>query len=438
MTANVSRRDLLKWGTLTAGAVAVGATTWVVGRDGAKPPASAAKDKTGASKSSSPPRNPVAAPAAAAAPTADLGQRLLVVVELDGGNDGMSTLVPYGISGYNDLRQRTAIAQTDVLTLTDQVGLHAKLKNVHRRGAAIFQGVGSAKPDGSHFEMQARWWGGDPLSTSTFNTGFLGRLADAIGDPAAAASAISIGSGSHPALVAAKASTLSIPDAHAVGYVRGAADDDLVRRSFQQGFAALGTPSGTGYEERLRAVRLQTRAFADSIGDFQSEGDGGYPTTSLGQGLRLASQLLQANIGVRIVHVPMNEDFDTHDDHAGRHPALLETLDNALDSFLAELATNGMDDRVLVMTTSEFGRTAHDNASSGLDHGTASMAMMLGPVKAGLYGEHPSLTKFDDNDDLIATMGFDQYYATIAEGWFGVPAGDVLSGSVRPIDGVFG
>ncbi|MEQ1699734.1 MAG: hypothetical protein ABMA25_06470, partial [Ilumatobacteraceae bacterium] len=79
-----------------------------------------------------------------------------------------------------------------------------------------------------------------------------------------------------------------------------------------------------------------------------------------------------------------------------------------------------------------------DNASAGLDHGTASMAMLMGPVNPGLYGEHPSLTDLDDNGDLIATMGFDQYYASVAEGWFGVPAGDVLGGSPALIEGLFG
>jgi uncharacterized protein (DUF1501 family) len=439
MSNELSRRDILKWATVGAGAAAVGATTWIVGRDDGSPSAAPSSPNGSADRSSSPNSTAAAAPpAAATAANGDIAKRLLIVVELDGGNDGMSTLVPYGISGYNDLRKRTAIAETDVLTLNDQVGLHAKLKNVHRRGAAIVQGVGSSKPDGSHFEMMARWWSGDPLSTRTFDTGFLGRLADTIGDPAAAATAISIGSNNHPSLFARKASTLSIPDAHAAGYLTGASADDAVRRTFQQGFRSLGAPSGSGYEQRLRLVKSQTAAFADEIGSFTSEGDGGYPTSSLGQGLRLASQLFQAEIGVRIVHVPMGEDFDTHDDHAGRHPALLESLDNSLEALMAELATKGLADRVLVVTTSEFGRAAHDNASSGLDHGTASMAMMLGPVHAGLYGEYPSLTKLDDNDDLVATVGFDQYYATIAEGWFGVPAADVLTAAARPIEGVLG
>jgi len=437
MPASVSRRELLKWASAGAGAAAVGGATWLVGRDGADhsgPPIAGGNDTVSSNTS------PVSVAETAPPPVpavGDLGQRLLVVVEMDGGNDGMSTLVPYGMPAYYDLRQRTAVSETDVMHWTDQVGLHSKLANIQRRGAAVFQGIGSSQPDGSHFEMQARWWSGDPLNGRSFDTGFLGRLADAIGDPSAAAVAVSVGSSAHPSLISRKVSTLAIPDARSIGYITGANDDDPLRQAFQRGFAAFADTRAKGFEDVLRAVRSQTVHFAEAIGEFDEEGDGGYPSSSLGQGLRLAAQLLHTDLGVRIVHVPMNEDFDTHDDHPGRHPALLESLDTSLEAFFKDIEAQGLSDRVLVMTTSEFGRTAHDNASAGLDHGTASVAMLMGPVNSGMYGEHPSLTSLDDNQNLIATMGFDQYYATVAEGWFGVPARDVLNGSPGPIDGVF-
>ena len=437
MPASVSRRELLKWASAGAGAAAVGGATWMIGRSDADhtspDPATAGTTASGTVA----PRTTQAPPTAISA-VSDLSQRLLVVVEMDGGNDGMSTLVPYGMSGYYDLRQRTAVSESDVLALDDHVGFHTNLANIHRRGAAVLQGVGSSKPDGSHFEMMARWWSGDPLNSRSFDTGFLGRLADAIGDPAAAAVAVSVGSSSHPALLSRKVGTLAIPNADAIGYVVGAADDDPLRQAFQRGFAAFGDGAGSpgGFDELLRAVRAQTVQFAGAVGEFGEEGDGGYPNNSFGQGLRLAAQLLNVDLGVRIVHVPMNQDFDTHDDHSGRYPGLMDVLDTSLEAFFVDLEARGLSDRVLVMTTSEFGRTAHDNASAGLDHGTASVAMLMGPVNAGLYGEYPSLTDLDENNDLVATLGFDQYYATIADGWFGVPAGDVLNGNPEALAGV--
>jgi uncharacterized protein (DUF1501 family) len=442
MSNPISRRELLKWVSAGTGAAVVGGGTWALGRYDNSP--NAQVGASGANTLANPTTTADTVPTAdevteAPAPTPSApGDRMLVVIELGGGNDGMSTVVPYGFGEYYDLRQRTAIGEADLLPINDQFAFHSKLANINRRGAAVFQGVGTPEPDGSHFEMMARWWNGSPTRGGAFDTGFLGRLADAIGDPSAAAAAVSIGSGSHPSLISRKAGTLSIPNAYSFRYLVGAGDDDPFRQAFQRGYLDFGQgQSANRYAETLRQLKSQSVDFANGFGEFDPDSASDYPGTELGRGLRLAAHMLATDNGVRIVHVPMNEDFDTHDGHAGRHPQLLESLDLAVEAFLADIEARGMADRVLVMTTSEFGRTARDNASGGLDHGTASMAMLLGPVNGGLFGEHPSLSSLDDNDNLIATMLFDQYYATVAEGWFGVPASDVLSSGATPLDGVF-
>ena len=367
--------------------------------------------------------------------------RRLVVIELDGGNDGMSTLVPYGIAGYRDLRKRLAIDDKDLLHLKADVALHRNLEGLHDRGLAVLQGVGSPNPDGSHFAMMERWWRGDVTGKANPATGFLGRLCDAIGDPAAAIVGLSIGSGSHPALVSAKAPTMSIPGAESAGYLVGADKGDTLRVAFQSAFASMSAatdgPPGLSLSRRGSADAVSVARMLQGLGHDDHGKDAiAYPGSNLGNGLRLTARLLAADTGVRIVHVPMGADFDTHHDHPNRHPGLLTELNDAVVAFLDDLDRRGLHDQVLVMTTSEFGRTARDNASNGLDHGTASVAMLLGPVKAGIHGEHPSLTKLDDNDDLVATVGFDAYYATVAERWFGVPATDVLLGAARAIDGL--
>ena len=441
MSAPITRRELLKWASAGAGAAAVGGATYWVGRDDAPTQNPTAMlddpDQRRPQVTAAPPP----APRDATAATPDLGRRLLVVVEMDGGNDGLSMLVPYGMGNYYDLRRSTAIAESEVLALDDEVGFNAGLRNVYARGAAVLQGVGTSAPDGSHFEMMARWWSGSPTPSTIADSGFLGRLADAIGDPAAAAVALSIGTGAHPAIAARSVSTLSIPDAYAAGYVTGAGDDDPFRRTFQNAFARFADGSGgSDLEQRMRSLRSRSVAFAETIGDLDQHEDGatgGYPDSGLGNGLRLAAQLFQRETGVRIVHVPMQVDFDTHDDHNGRYTAMMEGFDAATEAFFVDLEEKGLTDRVLLMTTSEFGRTARDNDSGGLDHGTASNVLLMGPVNQGRFGEHPSLTELDGNDDLIATVEFDQYYATVAEGWFGVPASDVLDGNVATIDGIF-
>jgi uncharacterized protein (DUF1501 family) len=463
MTQSFSRRELIKWAGAGAGAAAVGGGVWLVGRDdhsglagtgdASSPTAmsgggQANQNDVDASASSPPssiPSSAAMADVAAVAASGDIGGRMLVVVELDGGNDGHSTLVPYGRGEYYDARTRTAVGEADVIHLSDTVGLHKNLSKINRRGVAIVQGLGSPQPDESHFEMLARWWGGDPASSTSFGTGFLGRLADAVGDPAAAAVAVSIGSASHPSMISAKAATLCLNNPDAFDYLIGADPEDVLGTAFQRGYAEFANGAAQDpFQARLRAVKGQSLAFAQALGLISDEGDDdgdddeeGYPGSELGQGLRLAAQLLDAQLGVRIVHVPMQEDFDTHDDHSGRHPGLLQSLDDSLDAFLADLDRRGLADRVLVMTTSEFGRTLRDNGSSGLDHGTASAGLLLGPVQAGLYGEFPSLTKLSEDDEPIATVSFDQYYATVAEAWFGVPAGDVLHGNVAPLTDIF-
>jgi uncharacterized protein (DUF1501 family) len=141
---------------------------------------------------------------------------------------------------------------------------------------------------------------------------------------------------------------------------------------------------------------------------------------------------------VKVVHVPYGADFDTHEDHVGKYPKIMHDLDAALEAFRIDIEHRKLSDAVLIATLSEFGRRVPDNGSSGLDHGAASVALLLGPVQPGMYGEYPALSDLDENDNLKATVNFTEYYATIFEGWFGVPTDGLLPGSPKPIPGLFG
>lgn len=371
--------------------------------------------------------------------TSDMAKRRLVVIEMEGGNDGMSTLVPYGIGTYRDVRPRTAIPEDQLLTIDGTFAVPKTLEAAHKAGLAYIMGVGVPEPDGSHFAMMERWWRGDVRPSTPLDTGFLGRLADVIGDPAARAVALSIGSGSHPMLLSSKAPTMSIPRADIANNLVGADAEDRVRFAFQQNLAAMARESSASSLAAARRSLGEALQFAQSLAELAEESEDSqaeYPGGQLSDGLRLAARVFTGDEGVRIIHVPMGGGFDTHSDHAGTHSALMTDFSSSLAAFLKDLAARGLDDQVLVITTSEFGRTVGDNASNGLDHGTASVTMMAGPVNAGLYGEYSSLTDLDDNKDLKATMTFDSYYATVAESWFGVPASDVLDGNPTALTGV--
>ena len=430
----LNRRQFLT--STLAGLASAGALAACAGRGNTD---ASAGESTTAGATTAGATKPSNAPTPKGTPTAAAREkRRLVIIEMSGGNDGLSTLVPYGMTGYHEARSHTAIDPKDVLSLNDQVGLHKNLKQLQTRGLAVVQGIGTPNPDGSHFAMMDRWWKGDMRGNANYPTGFLGRLADVIGDPTARAVALSIGSGSHPALMSRKAPTLSIPRADIAAALVGAKPDDVARYAFQQALAEMAaeTASDTAGLTMARRSNRDAVRFATTLNDLPEDKADSYPGGNLSDGLRLAARLLAADPAIRIVHVPMNADFDTHTDNNGRHPELMSNLSTSLDAFLADLERRGIADQVLVATTSEFGRTVRDNNSNGLDHGTASCALLLGPVIAGLHGEHPSLTKLDDDNQLIATLGFDQYYATLAETWLGIPSSEVLPSGAKPIDGL--
>lgn len=191
MTLN--RRDFLT-STLAAGVLAACSST----KKNASPATSSASSSASSSATtagsdgaasttpSSPDATPESAGKAKKTPkAADLDKRRLVIIEMDGGNDGLSTLVPYGMTGYKDVRSRIGIDPKELLALNDQMGLIKTLAPLHQRGLAVVQGIGTPNPDGSHFAMMDRWWTGDVRGEGKLTTGFLGRLADAIGDPSA-------------------------------------------------------------------------------------------------------------------------------------------------------------------------------------------------------------------------------------------------------------
>ncbi len=451
MPQPLSRRELIAWLAAGAGAATAGAALLAGADAPATPSTDGMSDRstdglsdrsTGGSSDRSTGGDPLAPGSMRPAPAVD-GERLLVIVELPGGNDGLSMAVPYGVGRYYDLRESTAIAQGDVLALDDTVGLHPNLAGLSSRGVRLVHGVGSAVPDGSHFEMLNRWWSGDS-TRADLTTGWIGRLADVLRDGAggaggeAPAMALSVGSGDHPIIRSATGSTLSLPGVDALWAIVGADPDDVYLGAYQAALRSFGEPiagaPAGGAAARVRATMGATVDFADRVlragvdADDDPEG-AGYSWGGLDQGLWLAARLFAAETGVRVVHVSMDGDFDTHEGHTWRHPELMSELDAGLTAFHADLERRGLGERVLVATTSEFGRTLHENGSSGLDHGTASTMLVTGPVAGGQVGEIPSLTALDDNDDLIASAPLEAYLAGLVEGWLGVPASEVFPGA---------
>jgi uncharacterized protein (DUF1501 family) len=364
-------------------------------------------------------------------------RRLLVMIEMAGGSDGLSLLVPYADPRYQSLRPSTAVDPASVHRIDDALGFHGALSKLAQRGASVVAGVGIARPDLSHFEMLRRWWTGDPDGTPQPSTGFLGRLCDVIGDPTAPAVGISLGLGSTQALACERVTTLSV-DTGSEGAFPSPSDVGGLARVWMAAQRAMAHPDrgDSALAATTRTSSATALRFSDAVANLPP-GAEGYPDSDLGVQLRLAARLLaDDNLGLRVIHVPMGDDFDTHYDHLSRYQSIMENFDRSVEAFRIDLEHRGIRDRVLIATFSEFGRRVPDNGSSGLDHGAASTALLMGPTNPGVFGGQPSLAELDPDDNLKASVNMTEYYATIAEGWFGVPANEVLAGSPRPIAGI--
>lgn len=432
-----TRRKFLTLAAAAAGAAAAGGGGYLLRGDGTTPAPTAAPMTEATSIAG-------AADMVSARPlpaSADVANRTLVVVELQGGNDGLATLVPREAGALYDRRNNVHIPDEELLDFTDEFGWNPKLAGLAGNSIAAVVGLGTTtSPDGSHFEMERRWWAGKSSGGDLPFTGFFGRLCDQLATDQPVAG-VSIGSNASPALRTDRAVTIGLSDIQAGWFLHSDEPFFANMRGAMSAMAAGSdmptSMSGDTMNRRMLGARnglSDTLSFGDTLAEVDFERvDEVYPRTELGEHFGAASELIRQESGLRIIHIT-HGGFDTHSNQRGTHDYLLEQLGDAMGVFLSDLDDSGHADSTLVCTTSEFGRRVAENRG-GTDHGHAGMAFLSGPVNAGVHGEAPSLTNLDDGN-LIATVDFEQYYATIAEQWFGVPSSEVLDGNVAPIDGL--
>ncbi len=360
---------------------------------------------------------------------------LLVIIQLNGGNDGLNTVIPYGNGLYYDARPKLAVPPTDVLVLNDQLGLHptcTSLKKLYDAGrVAIVQGVGYPNANRSHFRSTDIWMTANPDTVE--KTGWLGRYLDesiarfhGVKLPAA-----NIGGTLPLTLVGEKVVVPSIASLESYQFLTDARYPQEREQRLQLFRAINGQPFENAYVEYLAQTGIGAQQSAaelqTAVKKYHSTVE--YPKDPFAQGLRLIAQIIAGGIGTQILYVTIG-GFDTHaEQNTARvnHPMLLDTVDKGLDAFYQDISQMGVADNIVMMTFSEFGRRVRENGSLGTDHGTAAPMLILGNrVKGGLHGEYPSLTKLDDNSDLIYTVDFRSVYATILEDWLGADAQAVL------------
>ncbi len=357
-------------------------------------------------------------------------RRTLVIVQLSGGNDGLSTIVPYADDAYHKARRTTRIAKP--LPLDDHVGLHPdldKLRPLYDDGKlAIIQGTGYPKPNRSHFKSLEIWHTAD-LRGRHRATGWLGRAMDLhLGPTAQTNAVINLGKTAPYAITAKHQRPVSFERLDRYRW------DGSEER--QPAFEGLNERGGEGKQaEWLHDVASAARASSARLRALalRHEPTSPYPKTRGSASLRTVAGLICGGLGTQVYYVTAS-GFDTHNGQKGRHDRLMRGLGDTLAAFQADLAGHGKADNVLTMVFSEFGRRVKENASGGTDHGVAGPMFLLGgAVRGGLHGRHPSLTDLDKGD-LKMTTDFRSVYATVLDRWMGIPASKVLGAEFPALD----
>lgn len=362
--------------------------------------------------------------------------RMLVIIQLGGGNDGLNTVVPYSNGLYYDARPNLAIPESDVLTINNEIGLNpnmANFKKFYDEGKmAIVQGVGYPNPNRSHFRSTDIWETANP--ETVVGTGWLGNYLDATlceSNCSTNVPAASIGRALPLSLRGEQIVVPSIANLESFQFQtneRYPQDHDAqvntvlaINESMSDGDSYGATVANTG----LSALRS-----ADTIQEAASQYNSAveYPQNPFAQGLQLIAQLIGGGLGTQIMHVSIG-GFDTHAEQPEMHANLLSSVDTGVAAFYEDLVNMGVADDVLLMSFSEFGRRVRENGSSGTDHGTSAPMFILGnPTIAGLYGEHPGLdtNSLDNNGDMLHNVDFRSVYSTVLESWLGVDPADIL------------
>jgi uncharacterized protein (DUF1501 family) len=354
------------------------------------------------------------------------GKRNIVLLQLSGGNDALSMVVPYGDDAYHRARDTIRVAAADVLRIDDYVGLHPELKSLRalydQGDLAIVEGCGYPDPVRSHFKSMEIWHTANHTGRHS-GGGWIGRMAETVWrDDPTVELVVHVGSTAPYSLY----STIRPPIAFTTptGYRwAGATDGDV--DAYRD--AAEPAPADGSVVARLRSLMLDadrsSRRIRRAAATYRPRVD--YPDDDLAASLRAVAAMMDSNLGARVYSVETG-GFDTHENQRGKHDQLMRRLDDCLGAFFADLHGRSCAGDTLMVVFSEFGRRLKENGSKGTDHGVAAPMLVLGPsVKGGLYGRHPSLTKLDDGD-LIHTTDFRSVYGTVIERWFGEDAQAVL------------
>jgi uncharacterized protein (DUF1501 family) len=357
------------------------------------------------------------------ASSAQTKKRMLILIELKGGNDGLNTVIPYSDPLYYNLRPSLAIDKEKVLKINETIGLHPSLtflhENIKKNNVAVLQGVGYPNPNLSHFRSIDIWETASH-SEQFLAEGWLNPLLNKIGNGEELIKGIVLGE-------------------NAFGPFRGATNDVLVMNNPKQ-FLRKKTKLETykkveGFDrENLNHILKVENSITHAIEEIRSKSKTvklpsltSLPKDKIGGSVKTLMTIIAAGHLVPIYKISIS-GFDTHTEQANKHQRLCKVLDDTFESLYQGLNHLGVWDRSLIMTYSEFGRRVKENGSRGTDHGTANVQFLMGgKIKGGLYGQTPSLKNLDREGNILYHLDFRAIYASLIEDWFKIKKAKLLT-----------
>jgi uncharacterized protein (DUF1501 family) len=376
--------------------------------------------------------------------------KIVVIVQLSGGNDGLNTVIPYRNDIYYRERPTLAVKPANVLTLTDELGLNpalAALRPLYDDGQmAILNSVGYPNPDRSHFRSMDIWQSAS-RSDQYLPTGWVGRWLDATCPPGEAGTpeAGMPGVGTpHHALEVDDSLSLALKG----NRLNGLALTDpkkLVNQTRSPLIASL-MQSPVGHDDADHQVAYLYKTLAETVSSAEyvyhkTEQSGSgvatltttYPGTELGRRLKTVAELIRSGVDTSVYYISIG-GFDTHINQAGQQERLLRQYAEAVAPFMRDIKAAGRLNDVVLMTFSEFGRRVKQNASNGTDHGTANNVFLLGGglKTSGILNPAPDLSQLDEGD-LRFSVDFRSVYATLLRNWLHADDVAVLGQTFAPL-----
>jgi uncharacterized protein (DUF1501 family) len=346
--------------------------------------------------------------------------KILVVIQMSGGNDGLNTIVPFRNDLYYKLRPDVALSKEEILKIEDDYAFNLAWKNlqpIYDKGwMSIINNVGYPNPSLSHFLSTDIWETGSGID-KTFDTGWLGRYLDSeCGNCHLPYHAIEIDDSLSLALKGENRSGFAVRNFNSL---RG-----------MQKIADLSGSSKTENEslDFLRKKVIETEQGAAYLYKkfINSSLSTAYPQNEFGKTLAQISRLIKARTETKIYYADQSS-YDTHALQKVKHSMLLKTFSEGISTFLEDLNSEGILDKVLVLVFSEFGRRVTQNGNKGTDHGTANNVFLFGGnlPKPGIFNEAPNLNNLIE-DNLKFSIDFRKIYASILEDWMNVDSKEIL------------